>query len=878
MSAAIPEDLAALLSAACAQGQVKVPGKYSKVFKSECVYSFATPEFRGGLFVNLKTFQAAAPDYVDVDARRSGASVYLHIKWVRVEKEAQEPSAQEAEEEKNNQASVTEDGVFQLDLSSADDWEFAEQYSVVVLAERERPIAWPNANLPELVRQSVEGVLASDDQGTKEEVSKYQEVREVSRYALELEQLDNGKKISPNPKDWKCEESGMTENLWLNLSTGYIGSGRERADGKGGTGAALKHYKEWKAKGKDFPLVVKLGTITPTSADVWSYAPDEDDMVLDPHLADHLAHWGINMMKLRKTEKTTAELQLDMNMKFDWAIMEESGSVLKPLHGAGYVGLKNIGNSCYINSVVQVLFTMPELHRAFVKPAATLFHQAPTNAADDFAAQFAKLGTALTTDKYTAPASALIGPDDPEVDASAGGTGIWIDGRRIVPVNGFEVAPKMFRSAAGKGHVDFSTNQQQDAHEYYQHLLSLIQRFEQRNKQAQSVVDLFSFDLEERVQCLQSNKVRYTKVRGENTLMLSILEDQATNKDELEAYRVATSAAATDDDAEHDAKRQKNSSSEATGKKQSDDAEVPPPVPKVPFEACINEWAKAETLSDFLSTATKQRGAAKRTTRLINFPAYLVVKMSRYVLNSDWTQRKINADVPAPRELDLRAYRAKGKQADEEELPEAEDKAGSAAAAQVTADPTIVAQLMSMGFSENGCKRACIATNNVNADVAMNWVFAHMEDPDFNDPPEAASAASSSAASAGVDEASVASLVSMGFESKHAVKALKATGGDVARATDWLFSRAGTLDDLDDDDGDDNKDDDKKSPERDGEGVYELLGFVSHMGPNPGSGHYVCHIVKDGKVALFNDSKVAESQNPPFGKGYLYFYKRKDYN
>lgn len=36
---------------------------------------------------------------------------------------------------------------------------------------------------------------------------------------------------------------------------------------------------------------MKLGTITPHGADVYSYAPDEDDMVEDPNLAEHLAHW-----------------------------------------------------------------------------------------------------------------------------------------------------------------------------------------------------------------------------------------------------------------------------------------------------------------------------------------------------------------------------------------------------------------------------------------------------------------------------------------------------------------------------------------------------------------------------------------------------------
>lgn len=65
-----------------------------------------------------------------------------------------------------------------------------------------------------------------------------------SKYARSLEQLPSeNKKISPNPKDWKCEESGVTENLWLNLSTGNIGSGRKHWDGSGGNGAAERHFE-----------------------------------------------------------------------------------------------------------------------------------------------------------------------------------------------------------------------------------------------------------------------------------------------------------------------------------------------------------------------------------------------------------------------------------------------------------------------------------------------------------------------------------------------------------------------------------------------------------------------------------------------------------
>lgn len=52
-------------------------------------------------------------------------------------------------------------------------------------------------------------------------------------------------------------------------------------DGSGGNGAALRHFEATASK---YPLVVKLGTITPHGADVFSYAPDENDMVEDPKL------------------------------------------------------------------------------------------------------------------------------------------------------------------------------------------------------------------------------------------------------------------------------------------------------------------------------------------------------------------------------------------------------------------------------------------------------------------------------------------------------------------------------------------------------------------------------------------------------------------
>lgn len=49
-------------------------------------------------------------------------------------------------------------------------------------------------------------------------------------------------------------------------------------------------------------------------------------------------------------------------------------------------------------------------------------------------------------------------------------------------------------------------------------------------------------------------------------------------------------------------------------------------------------------------------------------------------------------------------------------------------------DETALNQMMEMGCSINGSKRALMAVRGSDVDAAMNWVFEHSDDPDFNDP------------------------------------------------------------------------------------------------------------------------------------------------
>lgn len=132
-----------------------------------------------------------------------------------------------------------------------------------------------------------------------------------------------------------------------------------------------------------------------------------------------------------------------------------------------------------------------------------------------------------------------------------------------------------------------------------------------------------------------------------------------------------------------------------------------------------------------------------------------------------------------------------------------------------------------------------------------------------------------------MDEAVVQSLVaSLGAFTVDQVRAaLKATDGAAERAADWLFSHMDDLEraiaSLPTSSGNQAVAKPKVVAE-DGDGKYQLCGMISHIGKNTGSGHYVCHLLKDDKWVIFNDEKVAISSKPPFPHAYVYLYQRCD--
>jgi ubiquitin carboxyl-terminal hydrolase 5/13 len=741
-----------------------------------------------------------------------------------------------------------------------------------------------DTQIDEQVRKSMASIINAESITYKEELAAQAaawdgEQRFPSKHSFDLQQLPEPTPVSPMPSSWKCEMCDIRNNLWLNLTDGKILCGRRQMDGSGGNNHAIEHYKKTK-----YPLSVKLGTITSKSADVFSY--DEDDMVEDVNLAAHLQHFGINMANMEKTEKTMAELEIDLNQKVsEWDRIQESASKLVSVYGPGYTGMRNLGNSCYMNSVMQVLFTVPDFADKYYKRHDEYARSAPLDPANDLSFQMAKLGYGLLSGRYSI---------DPATQANQ------LAARGILPPPK-GIRPLSFKQLIGKGHAEFSTKRQQDAHEFLMHLLAALERAQRNDKISNTMMpsDAFKFEFEERLECEQSRRVRYTR-RTDYCLSVPVAKHAVLNKEKLCDYEKRKAEMA------------------AQGLKPDAGDLVRPEIRLVD---CIAQFAQTECIDDFYSSATKKRGRALKRTRLCNFPDYLFVQVRKFEFAADWSPIKIDVALQVPDVLNMSDYRCSGGAQEDEVLLNDDgddgDEQGQTKQEEAFAiNEQLINQLMDMGFSLDASKRAVYNTREENnAEAATNWAITHMEDVDFNKPFEMPSLSSKkkprtskSSESGGeqpnkkaahYDEAAIESIKSWGFNRQQAIRALEATDNNLERAADWIFSHADEIANLCDEPqqtttmatatattsasnthdtaaASSSSRQENRNACRDGNGQYNLVAFISHMGTNANVGHYVCHILKENKWVIYNDENVAFSENPPKELAYLYVYKRAD--
>uniref|UniRef100_A0AAZ3Q307 Ubiquitin carboxyl-terminal hydrolase 13 n=1 Tax=Oncorhynchus tshawytscha TaxID=74940 RepID=A0AAZ3Q307_ONCTS len=743
---------------------IRVPRTGDRVFKSECAFSYDSPESEGGLYVCMNTFLGFGREHVERHYRKTGQSVYMllkrHVKEVRGHTIC-----------------------FYIGLHT----DSCEDEAKLVIFPDHFEIPLPNIEeLPALVTIACDAALNAASAYKKQESDSWDEEIQVSKHARSLRQQDNGVRIPPS--GWKCQKCEMRENLWLNLTDGAVLCGKWFFDGAGGNGHALDHYKD-----TNFPLAVKLDNITADGADIYSF--DEEEAVLDPHISEHLQHFGIDMLQIVRPRVS------------EWEVIQESGMKLKEVYGSGFTGIKNLGNSCYLGTTMQVLFSIPEFQRAYVGNLQRIYDYSPLDPTTDFSTQIqVVLGFSLQ-------------------HQSKG------------------ISPKMFKAMVSKGHPEFSSNRQQDAHEFFLHLINLVER---NSAGSENPSDVFRYLVEERVQCCQTQKVCYNQ-KVDYLMQLPAPMEAASNREELIAY-------------------------EAKRREAEENMRAPPePVrARIPFTACLQAFTEPENVPDFWSSALQAKSAGVKTSRFASFPEYLVVQIKKFTFGVDWVPKKLDLSIDVPDFLDLSRLRGTGLQAGEEELP---DLTPPIVLPEDTRAPDIdesaAMQLAEMGFPLEACRKAVYYTGNMGPEMAFNWIIAHMEEPDFAEPlalpsfmEPGPSMASLGLAATPLDnqppEESIAILTSMGFPRRHTVQALKATVSDSlsspAAHTLTLVKTTQTY-----------------CP---GPGCYELFAFISHMGASTMSGRYVCHIKKEGRWVIFNDHKVCLSERPPKDLGYIYFYRR----
>ena len=355
------------------------------IYKDECVKCFCTPKSDSGLDVCLRCFQSGcnpispeAQNHTKLHYQNTGHPILMNIKKVKKEGAAQEM-------QKVTKLAIGKPGGIDPET---------DNYEVRVIVHclkcaKNLDVAHPK------IQPLVDSVLLAQSANMETQVAEWEQEIRACEHTLMLDQ-SGATQVAAHMKNAKCSKCDLSSNLWLCMTCGHLGCGRKNYDGSGGNGHGLEHFEQ----NPTHCVNIKLGTITPEGkASIFCYACDDD--VLDNDLNRHLAVLGINLAGQVKTEKSMTEMNLEINLSLTLSKVLEEGKQLTPLFGKYNTGMQNLGNTCYMNSVMQVLLHQQEFKDKYGKDALAHLGTCTKFSPDCFQCQMSKLARGLACGEYS---------------------------------------------------------------------------------------------------------------------------------------------------------------------------------------------------------------------------------------------------------------------------------------------------------------------------------------------------------------------------------------------------------------------------------------------------------------------------------------------
>ncbi|XRM37833.1 ubiquitin C-terminal hydrolase Ubp14 [Aspergillus tubingensis] len=763
---------------------LREPATSQVVYREDCTQCFDSIDDEHGLNVCLTCFNggcAGDRNHAFLHYERCSHPLALNIRRSRKKVQRDEPP------QKISKLAIA---------AETDEDRYDTKTRVVCYPCRQSDLDASRGRLPAVI----DGVMKAMTFSKREEVKAWEQEFIPCEHTINL--IQGASRQIESKELVQCSMCNLKENLWLCLECGNLGCGRSQFGGVGGNSHALAHSDK-----ESHAVAVKLGSITADgSADVYCYRCNEERT--DPNLATHLANWGINLASREKTEKSLMEMQVEHNMRWEFSMTSEDGHELTPVFGPGLTGLTNLGNSCYLSSVVQCLFALPEFQKRYYHPNSKPPHtQRP---AEDLETQLRKLADGILSGRYSRPDSDVrSSPDSAEVPHQKG------------------LAPAMFKHLVGRNHEEFSTMRQQDAFEFMLHLFKQIS-LSKHPEGLDNPITSFGFSVQQRLQCLRCKKVRY-RADAQDNISIPVparrLPD-ADASDSMNEYESVTLA------------------------------------------ECLDVFTAEEVVEFSCPSCGSTEGFSKKTS-FRTLPQKLVINARRFEL-INWVPTKLNIPVEVDEEpIEFGTYLSSGPDPNEELLPETQEPENAFKPNEIA-----IEQLVAMGFPNPRCEKALYMTGNSDVEAAMNWLFAHMEDPDIDEPLDKMVTSTSGSQQ---DPAKVAQLTEMGINSSHARRALAATDGDLNRAIDWVFTHPEDSMDLSSDsdipEPSDKCQDSDATPAK-----YQLQSIVCHKGSSVHAGHYVAIVRKPvpgsngTSWVMFNDEKVVQVDDIQEMKKFAYIY------